>query len=70
MGDRTVHLRPDDLRRRRGTPHPDLPVVTIADLGVMREVRLTDGMKISMISLPDLVTGSLWTPMGKANHTP
>jgi phenylacetate-CoA oxygenase PaaJ subunit len=25
-----------------GTPHPELPMVTIADLGIMREVRLTD----------------------------
>ena len=25
-----------------GTPHPELPMVTIADLGIMRELRLTD----------------------------
>ena len=34
------------------TPHPELPLVTIADLGILREVRLTDAA-VTVIITPD-----------------
>jgi ring-1,2-phenylacetyl-CoA epoxidase subunit PaaD len=53
--DRTREIRARDIRAREicaGVPDPELPVVTLGDLGIVREVRVADDGHVEVLVTP------------------
>jgi ring-1,2-phenylacetyl-CoA epoxidase subunit PaaD len=53
--DRTREIRARDIRAREicaGVPDPELPVVTLGDLGIVRDVRVADDGHVEVLVTP------------------